>query len=91
MDKDLEALRAEIAGIDADIAELIGRRMKAAEHVASVKKREGLPIVNPEAEERVVQRYRDAAERLGISPEAMESVARILIAEAVRREEEVTR
>lgn len=91
MTKDLETLRAEISDIDAKIAELIDMRLRAAEQVAMAKREQGLPIVNEKAEEKVYERYAVAAERYGIRPEAMEAIARILIAEAVRREEQVTR
>ncbi len=91
MTEDLDTIRAEISDIDARIAELIGMRLKAAERVAMAKKDLDLPIVNEKAEERVYERYAKAAEKYGVRPEAMESIARILIAEAVLREERVTR
>lgn len=91
MSKDLESLRAEIADIDAGIAELIDRRLKAAEQVALAKEEQGLPIVNPKAEERVYARYAEAAERYGIRPETMRALAELLISEAVFREEEIIR
>ena len=91
MNKDLEALRAEIAEIDAEIASLIDRRIRAAEEVARVKMAEGLPIVNEKAEARVYERYAESARRYGIRESTMESVARLLISEAVYREEIIAR
>ena len=87
----LDTLRKEIEEIDAEIAELVGRRLKTAERVAEVKMEQGLPIVNSEVEKRVEQRYRDNASRLGISGDAMARIARILIDEAVEREKAVCR
>ena len=85
----LDALRKEIEEIDAEIAQLIGRRLKAAEKVAEAKMDLNLPIVNPEVEKRVEQRYRDNASRLGISEDSMARIARILIDEAVERERRI--
>ena len=42
-----------------------------------------------QVEAKVVQRYRDAGERYGIGADSMESIARILISEAVAREKKV--
>ena len=85
----LDTLRKEIEEIDAEIAQLIGRRLKAAEKVAEAKMDLNLPIVNPEVEKRVEQRYRDNASRLGISEDSMARIARILIDEAVERERRI--
>ena len=87
----LDTLRKEIEGIDAEIAQLIDRRVRVAERVAEAKMEQGLPIVNPEVEKRVEQRYRDNASRLGISEDAMVRIARILIDEAVEREKAICR
>ena len=87
----LDTLRKEIEDIDARIAELIDQRTRVAEDVARVKMEQDLPIVNPQAEERVHERYRKAAERYGLREETMVSVARLLISEAVFREEEIAR
>ena len=89
MAENLDTLRKEIEGIDAEIAQLIDRRVRVAERVAEAKMEQGLPIVNPEVEKRVEQRYRDNASRLGISEDAMVRIARILIDEAVERERRV--
>ena len=87
--EDLESLRKRIADIDAQIAGLIAKRLELAEMVAETKKELDLPIVNPQVEDAVVKRYRDAAERYGIGADSMESIARILISEAVAREKKV--
>ena len=87
--EDLESLRKRIAEVDAQIAELIAKRLELAEMVAETKKESGLPIVDSQVEAKVVQRYRDAGERYGIGADSMESIARILISEAVAREKKV--
>ena len=87
--EDLESLRKRIADRDAQIAGLIAKRLELAEMVAETKKELDLPIVNPQVEDAVVKRYRDAAERYGIGADSMESLARILISEAVAREKKV--
>ena len=87
--EDLESLRKRIADVDAQIAELIARRLELAEMVAETKRESGLPIVDPQVEAKVIQRYRDAAERYSIGADSMESIARMLISEAIAREKKV--
>ena len=51
----LEEARKEINEVDAQMAELFVRRMRAAEKVAEYKKQHALPILDPAREELVVQ------------------------------------
>jgi len=86
---DLELLREEILRTDMEIIDLISRRTDLAEQVGRNKMENGLPIRNIAVEEKVVRRYRDAAESSGINPDTLEKVARALIQEAVDREAQV--
>ncbi len=86
---DLELLREEILRTDIEIIDLISRRTDLAEQVGRNKVENGLPIRNIAVEEKVVKRYRDAAESSGINPDTLEKVARALIQEAVDREAQV--
>ena len=52
----LEEARNEINEVDARMAELFVRRMRAAEKVAEYKKQHALPILDPAREELVVQK-----------------------------------
>ncbi len=51
----LNEARREINAVDAEMAKLFVRRMRAAEQVAEYKKEHALPILDPEREEQVVQ------------------------------------
>ena len=51
----LAKARGEINEIDAQMAELFVRRMRAAEEIAAYKKEHALPILDAEREEQVVQ------------------------------------
>ena len=51
----LEEARREINEVDAQMAELFVRRMRAAEKVAQYKKEHALPILDAAREEQVVQ------------------------------------
>jgi len=52
----LENAREEIRKVDAEIAELFLRRMRAARDVADYKKERGIPILDTAQEERVIKR-----------------------------------
>lgn len=52
----LEEARIEINEVDAEMAKLFERRMRAAEKVAAYKKENALPILDPEREAQVLQR-----------------------------------
>ncbi len=51
---DLQAARAEIDTVDKEIARLFERRMMAVSQVADYKKRNGLPVFDPDREDAVV-------------------------------------
>jgi len=66
--KDIEALRAEIDGIDERIVELLEERVKLVRAIATYKAAAGLPLVDPAREAAIVAR---AAERSTLSEEAL--------------------
>ena len=87
---EIDTYRSLIAELDEQIAELIATRLETAEVIGRLKKEAGLPIVNKEAEQKVIARYRGYGEEKGVDPDLMETIAKELIAAAVRREEKVT-
>ena len=89
MDTDIDGLRDEIRGKDLRIIELIAERIECAERIAEIKIREGLPIKNPEAEEKVVNRYLEHGRAKGIGEDTMLTVALSLIDECVRAENRI--
>lgn len=82
----LDDRRREIAETDRAIMELLRRRLDLAEGIGRYKAENGMEVVDPDAEERVVARYRLLADEQGFDPDRAEGIARILIAESVERE-----
>ncbi len=83
---DLDQLRNEIAEIDMQIIGLIRRRISCAEEVGRIKLSQGLPVINPDVEAKVISRYKSMSESTGLSESVLESIARALIKEAVEHE-----
>ena len=50
MNDELNALRREIDGIDAELVTLLKRRMAAAAEIAALKGANGLPVLDSERE-----------------------------------------
>ena len=71
---DLDLLRAEIDGIDAQLTELFVRRMHICADVARYKKENGLPILHPAREREVLARVS------ALAGDEMDGYARILFA-----------
>lgn len=85
---DLEPLRAEIAEVDGAIAAGIARRLVLAREVAAAKARRQQPTRDYEVESRVLARWRDALAPSGVTPGRAASLARWLVEESVRVQEE---
>lgn len=73
MDRTLRECRQEIDAIDAQLAELVEKRLELCRETGRVKQREGLPVSVPEREAEVLRAaaarvrkdaYRDAAEHV---------------------------
>ena len=86
---DLEQLRKDIAEIDMQIIGLIAKRISIAEDVGRIKLSQGLPVINPEVEAKVIARYTAMSESTGLSVEVLQSVAKALIKEAVSHENDL--
>ena len=53
-DRSLAEIRAEIDGIDAQMAELFGKRMELVREIARVKRAHGLPVEDKVREEQII-------------------------------------
>ncbi len=85
----LAELRAQIAALDAELLELVARRLALAEAVGQTKRESGLPVRSFGTEAEVLGRFREAASAHGVETEVAERLARFLIGASVRRQEEV--
>lgn len=82
----LEGLRKEIAKVDSQIWELMAKRVSIARRIGEHKRQLDLPIRNLEVEEEVVKRHLQSALTLGLNPQAVEEISRILIQEAIEEQ-----
>lgn len=89
--EDLQPRRDRIRSIDRKVIELLAERLRLAREVGEVKRAKGLPIRNYSVEAEAIQLARSAAAELGVDPQAAEEVISVLIAEAVRTQEEDVR
>ena len=85
----IEELRRNIETTDFQILELIRKRTELAGEIGKLKRDKGMEIRNPEVEAAVTARYAEFASANGLDPAMAESVAKLLIGEAVRKEKEV--
>ncbi len=80
---ELDALRAELAGIDKTIMELVGRRNEIAKIIGQEKAKSGASVVVPSVERIVEQRYIDAGAAHGVTANAAYRISRAVIDESV--------
>jgi chorismate mutase / prephenate dehydrogenase len=85
---DLDRLRRRLGLVDARIRADVARRLVLARAIGATKRRAGLPIRAPTVERAVVGRWQDGLEELGIPPDRALVLARWLVDEAIRVQEE---
>jgi chorismate mutase / prephenate dehydrogenase len=89
-ERQLRRLRAEIAGVDRAIHRLVRSRLDLARRVGTVKQRNGWSVRDLRTEARVVQRFRTSLARVGVPSERSDRLARWLVDESVRVQEEAS-
>lgn len=87
---DLNALRARIDGIDAELVRLLGERFAATHEVGLLKAREGLQAVDAGREAAQRQRFETLAAAHGVRPELVQALFRQIIDEVVRDHRRMT-
>lgn len=70
----LDALRREIVAVDGQLVGLLARRKALVEEVGRVKRRLGLPTLDPPREAEVVRRAAELARENGVDPELARDV-----------------
>ena len=83
----LVQLRKQIDAADRSLVALLVQRMAIVDQIIAVKKVEGLPSAIPDRIEQVVKTVRAEAMAQNYSPEIVEKLWRILIAETIGYEE----
>ncbi|MDE7181278.1 MAG: bifunctional 3-deoxy-7-phosphoheptulonate synthase/chorismate mutase type II [Muribaculaceae bacterium] len=82
----LKAFREEIDAIDAEIVVLLARRMAVADEIGELKRKEGIPVLQPERYCSLMERRVEEAEKLGLSPQFMRKVFSTIHDESVGRQ-----
>lgn len=75
----MDPLRDQIDAIDAELVDLIAKRIEVARKIARIKKQEQLPILDGSREEAIKAKVRDLAKAEGISPHVMEEVLQLIL------------
>lgn len=84
--KDLSQLRQEINEIDAQLLELLAKRVSVVKEVGEYKKENNLPIVDPEREQQIIDDKIKKAEKLNLSSTFIQKIWRTIFDEAYELE-----
>jgi chorismate mutase/prephenate dehydrogenase len=84
----LDELRSTLTELDGQLLELVARRQALSEQVAAVKRATGRATRDFGREREVILRGRNAAQRLGVSPDLAESLLRQLIQSSLATQEQ---
>lgn len=85
----LPALRAMIDAVDRDILQLLSQRMALVAEVARYKRETGTPIRDLAREKRVLEDRRRRALSLGLPPDTVDSLYRLLLVSSRARQSEL--
>lgn len=70
----LDRLRDTIAALDAELVDVLARRIATAAEIGRVKGALGLPVMDPAREAEVVRRAAELARDRGVDPELVRDV-----------------
>jgi chorismate mutase-like protein len=85
----LEEARAEIDQLDAELLDLVRRRLAVCDRIARHKKAEGISMMQQDRVEKVRARARDYAAEHGVDGAFLESLFELIVSEACRLEDAV--
>jgi len=85
---DLTDLRDRLSRIDAELLELVAERQRLSQDIARVKRETGRPTRDFARERDVLLQAREAAVRLGVSPQVAEQMLRLLIRSSLTTQEQ---
>jgi chorismate mutase/prephenate dehydrogenase len=86
---DLKRLRGAMARVDRTIGRAIDHRLELARQIGVTKQALGLPVRDYTVEREVVARWQRSLERSRVAPERAEALARWLVEESVRVQEQL--
>lgn len=85
---ELDELRKKIDQADEEILRLLAKRMALIPGITDYKRKNSLPLRQPEREQELITRKKELAKELGLSQKFVEKLFRIIIEESLRLEEE---
>jgi len=85
---DLTDLRDRLSRIDSELLELVAERQRLSQDIARVKRETGRPTRDFARERDVLLQAREAAARLGVSPQVGEQILRLLIRSSLTTQEQ---
>ena len=83
----LDELRKEIDSLDEEIFRALAKRMKFVLQVAEYKKKNNIPLKQPEREKLLIEQKKRLAGELGLSEAFVERICKDVIEESLRLEE----
>lgn len=83
---ELQILRKQIDQVDSELLNIIVKRMNIVKKIGKIKNFYGLPIYIPEREIFMLAARRQAAKKLGLSPDLFEDILRRVISESYLQE-----
>jgi prephenate dehydrogenase len=85
----LASFRARIEAVDTKVAQLLAERFAICAEVAQVKRARQIPMMQPARVDAVCDAYAGRGVASGVNPDFMRSLAKLIIAEACRLEDEI--
>jgi chorismate mutase len=83
----LDQFRQEIDALDLQIIEALGKRFEVCRQVAQFKKKENIPMMQPERVKEVKQRRQELGAKYSIDPDFMLNLYSLIIQESCRIED----
>lgn len=82
----LAALRSEIDDVDAELLQLLARRMNVSAQIGEYKKEKGLTVVQMERWKQILADHLETGAELGLSPELIEKVFEAIHQASIQRQ-----
>ncbi|RYF06633.1 MAG: hypothetical protein EOO40_08960 [Deltaproteobacteria bacterium] len=85
----LASLRQQINNLDAEVIQLLGRRMAVAEKIGQYKKENDITILQTNRLNEILERSKRQGEQVGLTPDFIERYMEAVHLESVLRQEKV--
>jgi chorismate mutase len=84
--KYLEELRNEVDAIDEELVRLIAKRLRIVREIARFKVENGIKLLDTQREFKVVEKVKRLSQELGVDPEYIETIFKIIMLLCLREE-----